>query len=256
MNEQMDIFWLKKHQVLLMVGLLISNLTASQETIKFPSKDSIQISADAYIVHDLNEPFIILFHQATFSRGEYLEVAPKLNKAGFNCMAVDLRSGKAVNGIKNITHENTKKASMPYRFIDTYQDIEASVDYVLGNFAKGQLIIWGSSYSASLVIKYAGEHEDVDGIVSFSPGEYFKNEGKSVDFIKKSASRVEVPIFVTSKGTEKDNWLEIYSSIPGKKKSFFLPDFEGKHGSVALWETSEGNEKYWKAVTLFLSDFL
>ena len=34
--------------------------------------------ADLYIAHDASAPFILLFHQAGWSRGEYLEIAPKL----------------------------------------------------------------------------------------------------------------------------------------------------------------------------------
>lgn len=254
MIKSRNIFHMKKIVLTAICYCFSYASIVAQNTILFPSLDSVQIAADLYIAHDSEAPFIILFHQATYSRGEYLEIAPKLNMEGFNCMAVDLRSGYGVNNIANITAQNAKKAKMPYRFIDTYQDIKSAVDYARKNLAKGTLIIWGSSYSSSLVIKYAGEYKNVDGVLSFSPGEYFKNEGKPADFITKTANGVTAPVFITSKQTERANWIDIYSAIPSKKKVYFLPEFEGKHGSAALWEKTEGNDKYWEAVLSFLID--
>lgn len=243
-------------RIFITVLCLISLCTAvsAQETIHFPSLDSITIGADLYMAHDQHAPFIILFHQATYSRGEYLEIAPKLNEAGFNCWAVDLRSGYAANQVANITFQNAKKAKMPYRFIDTQQDIEAAVAYARKHYAKGQLIIWGSSYSAALVIRHAGELQNVDGVISFSPGEYFKNEGKPADYIAQSAQKVSVPVFITSKKSE-ENWKAIYAAIPNEDKVYFTPGMEGKHGSAALWETTDGHKYYWEEVLFFLNQF-
>lgn len=236
--------------------LLTPNLLSAQETIYFASLDSIEIAADLYIKHDREAPFIILFHQATFSRGEYLEIAPKLNEAGFNCMAVDLRSGYAANGVSNITAHNAKKAKMPYRYIDTYQDITAAIKYTKENLANDKLIIWGSSYSSSLVLKYAGENMGIDGVISFSPGEFFKQEGKPEDFITSSVSDISCPVFITSKRFEKQDWIGMYKAIVSEDKTYFLPEFDGKHGSMALWESTDGHEKYWEALQDFLNDFL
>jgi len=84
--------------------ILTQSSNAQGETITFPSKDGLTITADTYITNPDNKtPFIVLFHQAGWSRGEYNEIAPKLNKLGFNCMAVDQRSGGSVNGIQNET---------------------------------------------------------------------------------------------------------------------------------------------------------
>ena len=48
-----------------------------------------------------NAPVLVLFHQAGWSRGEYREIAPKLNELGYICLAIDQRSGKGVNGVAN-----------------------------------------------------------------------------------------------------------------------------------------------------------
>ena len=72
-------------------------------TITFSSADDTQLTADVYAPHDKSNPFIVLCHQAGWSRGEYRDIAPKLNQLGFNCMAIDQRSGEAVNDVANET---------------------------------------------------------------------------------------------------------------------------------------------------------
>ncbi|MCK5453881.1 MAG: hypothetical protein KAJ16_05940, partial [Calditrichia bacterium] len=91
------------HLILYLLLILIPLSIISAETITFPSQDGLPITADLYIVHGKEAPFILLFHQAGFSRGEYLNIAPVLNELGFNAMAIDQRSGKEVNGIVNET---------------------------------------------------------------------------------------------------------------------------------------------------------
>jgi len=60
--------------------------------IEFPSKDGLMITADSYEMLP-GKGFILLCHQADFSRGEYTETAKRLNEMGYNCLAIDQRSG-------------------------------------------------------------------------------------------------------------------------------------------------------------------
>ena len=76
--------------------LIIKVSNAQSEKIYFSSKDGVRITADYYKVHADTVPLILLFHQAGWSRGEYIEIAPRLTQMGFNCMAIDLRSGKTL----------------------------------------------------------------------------------------------------------------------------------------------------------------
>src|SRR5438477_11180739 len=70
--------------------------------ITFPSADGLIITADSYLQND-TLPWILLCHQAGYSRGEYKETAVKFENFGYNCLAIDQRSGDSVNGIKNET---------------------------------------------------------------------------------------------------------------------------------------------------------
>ncbi|WP_299246827.1 alpha/beta fold hydrolase [uncultured Aquimarina sp.] len=233
------------------ITLVIVFLTVSiygQKTINFPSKDGLMMTADVYEANDSNQ-FILLFHQAGWSRGEYLEIAPKLNSLGYSCIAMDQRSGGTVNGVENQTKALAEKEGKQTEFTDAFQDIEAAVGYIKKTYNPEKIIIWGSSYSSALVLKYAGDNPDaVNAVLSFAPGEYF---GKK-NFITSSASNIKVPVFITSAKNEKKNWSGIYDAIPSGKKQFFLPETKGNHGSRALWDKFSDSQDYWKAVKEFL----
>ena len=229
--------------------LAISLSICAQKTVTLTAKDGLEVTADTYIKHPTDAPFILLFHQAGWSRGEYLEIAPKLNELGYNCMAVDQRSGGKVNDVVNETAKKAKEKGKSTKFLDAFQDIEAALDYVRKSFSIEKIIIWGSSYSSSLVLKYAGDNpNDVVAVLAFSPGEYFKTK----DLIKNSAKNISCPSFITSAKGEKDRWREIHKAIPTKTKTFYLPSAAGNHGSRALWEKFSDSEGYWKAVKKFL----
>jgi dienelactone hydrolase len=241
--------------VLLCVG--ISILSAEPEKITFPSKDGLIITADLYAPHKKASPFILLCHMAFSSRGEYLEIAPKLNSMGFNCLAIDQRSGKAINGIINETAKMAGSKNPPARYIDAIPDMVSAMEYVKKNYPASKIILWGSSYSASLVLVLANENPKiVNGVVSFSPGEYFANQEKSDTYITENAKALNIPVFLTCKADESGRTKAIFDVIPSKNKTFFAPKSGGDHGSAALWETNGNNKEYWEKLTSFLKLFL
>ncbi|MEM7108513.1 MAG: hypothetical protein AAF519_09835 [Bacteroidota bacterium] len=236
--------------------LLIANLLSSQanaETIFFTSEDGLKVAGELYMPHSDTAPFIILFHQANWSRGEYIEIAPELNRLGFNCLAVDLRSGGEVNGVKNITKQNALRGMKETQYVNALPDMKAAIKFATGNYARGQLIIWGSSYSSALSLKLAGDlGTSISAVLAFSPGEYFVSQGKPRDFITSSAGSITQPVFVTSSRDEKNSWWGIYVAIPSDQKQYFLPSSSGNHGSRALWSKFSDSKDYWNAVTKFL----
>ena len=235
--------------------LIISVSALAKSTLTFPSQDGLQVSFDSYITRTDKRPLIVLFHQAGWSRGEYLEIAPRLNKLGFNAIAVDLRSGDKVNGVVDETARRARKAGKRTTYLDALQDIEASLKYarnLVGD--KVKVVAWGSSYSAALVLKVAGEHPELaNAVLAFSPGEYFKKVGKPADWIKQSARLYTRPVFITSAKNEKKRWESIFDAIKSKKKVAFVPKSKGHHGSRALWKKYPDSYQYWLAVERFLT---
>ena len=223
------------------------------ETLLIPSKDGIELKAEFYKSDCGEKPLILMFHQAGYSRGEYREIGPNLNKLGFCALAIDQRSGSKVNGVKNEAAEQAKKKGLKTDYVSALPDLQATLDYVLEkNLAPNGVILMGSSYSSSLIFILASEHpEHVKGLMAFSPGEYFKYNGEAIpDYAK----NVKCPVFVTSAGNEKKNWEAIYDNVNSEKK-YYLPESKGFHGAKALWSTNEGNDKYWEPVKEFLSQY-
>lgn len=227
------------------------------QTITFPSEDGLEITADVYAPHeDKTTPFIVLCHQAGWSRGEYREIAPKLNEMGFNCMAIDQRSGGGVNQVANSTVAKAKEDDKSTQFLDAQQDIVSALNFAHEELAEGKVILWGSSYSAALSLVIAGEHNDlVDGVLAFAPGEYFTRFGKADDWVQTGAAKIADPAFITSAKNEFPRWEAIFNAIEGDGKKKFVPETAGNHGSRALWEQFDDHGSYWEAVSDFLGQY-
>ncbi len=235
-----------------------SAIPSIAETITFKSANDLLITADRYTPHTSSTtPLIVLFHQAGSSRGEYNEIAPRLNKLGFNCIAVDLRSGEYSRGKDNETAIRAGKAGLVTSYADALPDIIAALHYANKQYSHSKIIAWGSSYSAALVLKVAGDHPElVDGVMAFSPGEYFSHLGKSKTWIRDSAQKIKAPAFITSSKNEAGDWAPIYDVINAANRQSFVPETAGKHGSKALWKKYADSQAYWDAVTEFLRKFI
>ena len=144
-------------------------------SVTFPSEDGLEVTADIYLSGLPGaRPVIVLFHQAGFSRGEYREIAPRLVDLGFECIAVDQRSGNQVHGVINETAKRAKEATHNTQFEDALQDMRAALRYARTQHPDSAVIGWGSSYSSSLILTISADAPElVDGTLSFSPGEYF-----------------------------------------------------------------------------------
>ena len=225
------------------------------ESVDFPSAMGIDARADLYGEAKGGAPLIVMFHQAGWSRGEYREIAPKLVEKGYRVLAVDQRAGRGVNGVKNVTAKRAGKKKLPSNYLDAYPDLVAALDYARRTLNAPQVIVWGSSYSASLVIRLASQHtQQVRAVLSFSPGEYFKKaEGPS--YVQGQAKLVKQPLFVTSSKKEREMVKPIFDAAPAEKKVLFTPASAGQHGSRALWSKWSDSDVYWAAVNGFLETY-
>ena len=246
----------KFRQIALMAAAMVSlcvSLSSAQQEITFDSADGLELTADFYGDQaDKARPLICLFHQAGWSRGEYREIAPKLVAMGFHCLAVDARSGGEVNGVINETvqRNQARGQKVGYDFMKAYPDIVATLKYGKEHFAEGQLIAWGSSYSATLVLKASIDNAGLlDGTLSFSPNASAK---WAQPWLLDGAPKIDHPVFITSAKKEEANWQPIFQKLPPGVGTSYLPTTKGNHGSRALWEKFDDHDGYWKAVTAFL----
>lgn len=224
-------------------------------TVDFTTADGIRARADVYDSAPSSATWVLLFHQAGWSRGEYREIAPKLVEAGYRVMALDQRSGGSVNGVRNETHRRATRKKLRTNYLDAYADLESALHYARKELGAARVVVWGSSYSASLVFRLAAEHpKDIEAVLAFSPGEYFKNAGTS--YVGDFAKRVTQPLFVTSSKQERPQVAPIFKLSPADKKILFTPASRGQHGSRALWAKWPDNDVYWAAVNGFLEKYV
>lgn len=154
--------------VLMVLLFIIAAPVASAETVRTTAADGTVVYGERYDA-DLpgTAPLIALFHQAgSNGRGEYGPLIDWLNGEGFRAIAWDQRSGGGRFGESNRT---AREAKGKKGFCHAYPDIEAAIAHSQEQAAGAPLIVWGSSYSASLVWRAALDHADiVDGVAAFS----------------------------------------------------------------------------------------
>ena len=246
--------------VVAVVAMLVaaSSATSSADggfkSVDFPAAGGIKARADVYGSKNESAALILLFHQAGWSRGEYREIAPKLVKKGYRVMAMDQRSGGGVNGVSNETHRRAAKRGLARDYLDAYEDLEAALTYARKRLKAKRVVVWGSSYSASLVFRLTSEHPtEVSAVMAFAPGEYFRKQGST--YIQDFARQVTQPVFVTSSKKEREQVKPIFDASPAEKKVLFTPASKGQHGSRALWDRWPDSDVYWTAVNGFLETY-
>ena len=161
-----------KSRIVVIVLVLCSAAVArgEVETIRFKATDGVQLNG--YLYREgvgQGAPLVLLFHQAGGDgRGEYSAIAQRLNDAGYAALAIDQRVGGdrfgSVNQTVGLLGEST------YGYCDAYPDLVATLDYAIEEDLGGPIAIWGSSYSAALVLQLAANRpDDVAGVLAFSP---------------------------------------------------------------------------------------
>ncbi len=212
----------------------------------FPSSDSLTIFANIIIPKDHKE-MILLCHQANSSRGEYIETAKILAQYGYGSVAIDQRNGDHINEIINRTAQLAKNKKLNANYLDALIDIQSGIDFTFKLNNDQPIICLGSSYSASLLLLIAEKNNKIKALSCFSPGEYLKGIS-----LHDSLIGFNKPLFITCAKNEIEQTGNLLDSIPNESHLFFKPNFEGKHGSSALWETSSNNQKYWEKFLLFI----
>jgi pimeloyl-ACP methyl ester carboxylesterase len=231
---------------LIIVFLQIEYYCFAQEKVTFFAADSLKITADLYL-KDYNLPFILLFHQDDASRGEFKEIANRLLNLNYNCLAVDLRVGDKINYIQNETAERAKSKGQPQNFIDVEKDIDAAIKFV-SKFNRKPVILFGSSFSASLCLVVAKDNNQIKAVIGFSPGEYFRPEL----VVKDKIAGLKIPVFISSTELEYEYILHLMTGVSDEYKTIFKPkSSKGVHGAKTLWKLSESSDECWLELLLF-----
>ena len=219
--------------------------------LEITAADGVTVYADHYALSESDgrhQPMILLFHQAGWNASEYDAIAPRLGALGFHVVAPDQRSGGTRGGRDNRTVKAHGKST---DFLHAYPDLVATLAWAKRQH-KGKLIVWGSSYSAALVFKLAAEHpDDIQAVLSFSPGEYIGKQGTVAGW----AADVHAPLFATSApGKEVAATAAIAAAAQSSTKVHHKAA-HGVHGSSILRDdrNKSGAAAVWTAVEAFLA---
>lgn len=247
--------------VLLIMGSAILAASArplrAQTPATFKTADGVTIYGDYYAANNSSRPIILLFHQAHANRYEYALIAPRLVALGFSCLAIDQRFGDPMFGHANETDAHMAKAAADSRNVEGLEaDLEAALAWTREKHPRRKIILWGSSYSASLVFVVAAEHpQEIAGVLAFSPGEYFQGHPT---LIEDAGAKVTAPVFITSENSADAvaNATKIFDSVASRDKVHYVAKF-AVHGSSTLRtdRNPKGAAANWQAVLKFLKQF-
>ena len=229
----------------------LSIISFSQERVSFQAADGLEITADLYELNETN-PYVLLFHQHGSSRGEFHEIAGRLTKFGYNCLAVDMRSGDEESYVRNETAQKAKEQAIANDLIDCKKDIEAAIEYAHEKSGKN-VVLFGSSFSASLSLIIGKDHPNVEAVIAFSPGEFFPSEFK----VNELLDNYTKPIFAAGMKREESYLMDILARVPDEKKTIFVPETgQGEYGAKALWESNSSSFEYWLSLLVFFKSIV
>lgn len=232
---------------ILFVCALVS--VQAQRTISFFTSDSLEVTADFYETDAVNPKYLLLFHQADYSRGEFTQLATRFIKLGFNSIAVDLRYGKEVNFINNETAMRAKLENKAISMIDCKKDMIAAIEYIKSQDSTAQIYLLGSSFSASLSLMVAKERKDITCVIGFSPGEFF---GDAIS-VEQTIRGLDVPVYVGCPRSELYYVTQLMSGVKSKKRVIFKPETaDGLHGAKTLWWESATRDEFWLSLLYFI----
>ena len=225
----------------------------SAEPVTLIAEDGVRV-AGVHTSVEKPKALILLFHQAESGKDEYATIAPRLATWGYASLRIDQRTGGDLfGGNETARGLGVPKGHVatPAEYLAAKPDLEAALAWARDQ--KLPVILWGSSYSASLVFLLAAEHPGaVKAVMAFSPGEYFDDN----TLVARAAAKVKAPVFVTSAqdGHEIDAARDILAVVPGVQKEQFVPKQGGVHGSSTLLraKNKDGAEPAWAAVIAFL----
>ena len=224
-------------------------LAGAPTAVWFEAEDGVKLRADLYALKEPSAPMILLFHQAGSNRAEYAQIAPRLNELGFHALALDQRSGGSRWGSDNDT-VNAHGESTDY--LSALPDLVAALEWKKTSGYVGKTVVWGSSYSAALVFLLAAEHEGIEAILSFSPGEYL---GTRTDEVRKQARKISRPVLILTPRGERDRAKAVFDVISGEDKELIIPE-QAVHGSSMLVpDRNPGADAIWPKVEAFLARF-
>lgn len=245
------------------VGLLAASLctAASAEDARVPvrlvtleTSDGVTVYGDWFATPNARAS-ILLFHQGgSNAKGEYEPIVPALLAQNFSVLAIDQRRGGQTYGQYNRT---VAKDPQRTSYCAVTPDLEAAVDFVKGERPNNPMILWGSSYSAALILRLAAPRQDeFAGVLAFSPASGGPMADCQADPV---LADLKIPILILRPANE-----AVLESVVAQSEiardhghTVYVAD-PGAHGSSMLVKERVGAEvsETWHTVNTFLDSLV
>ncbi len=221
------------------------------QQITFPAADGATVHGTWYRTDQPVRAVILAFHQGGASaEAEYGPIVGRLTAAGFEVLAVDLRTGGTFFGGVNRTVEARGGRT---GYCEAAPDVAGALATVRAQHPDRRVILWGSSFSGALVLRLAATNPDgVVGVIAFSPatGEPMVGcVGEEVSHL------IRVPVLALRPRSEVETGISTdqFAVFERQNHGTFVAD-PGEHGSSMLVEERVGApvEDTWRVVLEFL----
>ena len=209
-------------------ALALAGAGPASERLTLAASDGGQVFGERVRATGRRRGTAVLFHMAGSNRGEYGPITPQLAAIGFDCIAIDQRSGGRLFGQSN---ETVAARGGSTGFGEALADLEGALAFARRE--PGPVVVFGSSYSAALVFILAARRPmDVSALLAFSPGEFIAGQS-----VRGAAAKVACPAYVSSASDqgEIEAARALLGAVPGKITRQGMPR-HGVHGAATLRE--------------------
>ena len=225
--------------------------------IQFKTSDQLTVFGDFHASAKVPaRAVLIVVHQGDGSaRGDYGPIIPRLIREGFDVLAIDSRSGGELFGSTNRTV--SKNPARDWEYCDAYPDLTAALDYAKTLRPARPIIVWGSSYSATLALRLAADRaSELKAVLAFSPASGpSMGECQPVPY----AARVKIPALVVRPRGELDVAMRRadFDAFSKQGHQTYIAEPSAHGSSVLVAERANGDASAtWITVLAFLDKVL
>lgn len=132
------------------------------QKVEFQTSDNVNIVADYYQPNTASGKGVVLAHMMPATKKSWAEFAAKLQAAGYQALAIDLRGhGESGGGDYREFSDAEHQASI--------RDLEAAAKF-LQDKGVNSLALAGASIGANLSLQYLAQNPEIQAAVLLSPG--------------------------------------------------------------------------------------
>lgn len=142
---------------------------------------------------------------------------------GYNCMAIDQRSGGKINGVDNQTLIEALKASKDTGYPAAEQDIVAAVEYARKKIAKGKSFYGEARIPRPSPLSSPRKIRASSTPSSASPGGVFRRIRAFEELGARARRATHGPVLVMGAANERQQEEMIFDAIADSRKELFVP---------------------------------